>query len=277
MSTTDLASSAPWLESQRRSRARRFAAVRSLRRRRGFRAGAGVALASLTLATGGALAAGNSSGGAAAGAPPARPSRPSSARSASRPTASSARDAPRRRALPARPRPDRRRRRRPADACRARHPRAQRLDALVVHGAVSGSAATHRSPGSPSASPAATRRRSPPAARYRGKYQFTRATWHSMGGTGDPARASEATQDRLAMALYRAPARRPGRPARPSSSFCRGAGTCRLDRRERSGRHAVGRRRAALSARPAGAARRLCLRMGGELGSRPRCRASAAR
>jgi hypothetical protein len=25
-----------------------------------------------------------------------------------------------------------------------------------------------------------------------------------MGGSGDPARASEATQDRLAMALYRA-------------------------------------------------------------------------
>jgi len=66
LSTTDLASSAPWLESLRRSRARRFAAVRALRRRRGFRAGAGVALASLTLATGGALAAGTSSGGAAA-------------------------------------------------------------------------------------------------------------------------------------------------------------------------------------------------------------------
>jgi peptidoglycan hydrolase-like protein with peptidoglycan-binding domain len=43
-----------------------------------------------------------------------------------------------------------------------------------------------------------------PGGQYRGKYQFTRATWHAMGGSGDPARASEATQDRLAMALYRA-------------------------------------------------------------------------
>jgi soluble lytic murein transglycosylase-like protein len=38
--------------------------------------------------------------------------------------------------------------------------------------------------------------------RYRGKYQFTRSTWRSLGGTGDPARASEADQDRLALALY---------------------------------------------------------------------------
>lgn len=41
-----------------------------------------------------------------------------------------------------------------------------------------------------------------PDGRYRGKYQFTRATWHRMGGKGDPARASEATQDRLAAKLY---------------------------------------------------------------------------
>ena len=37
--------------------------------------------------------------------------------------------------------------------------------------------------------------------RYRGKYQFTRATWHAMGGSGDPARAPVAEQDRLAAAL----------------------------------------------------------------------------
>jgi hypothetical protein len=36
---------------------------------------------------------------------------------------------------------------------------------------------------------------------YRGKYQFTRATWRAMGGTGDPAAAPEAEQDRLAAAL----------------------------------------------------------------------------
>jgi peptidoglycan hydrolase-like protein with peptidoglycan-binding domain len=37
---------------------------------------------------------------------------------------------------------------------------------------------------------------------YRGKYQFTRATWRAMGGTGDPAAAPEAEQDQRAGALY---------------------------------------------------------------------------
>jgi len=37
--------------------------------------------------------------------------------------------------------------------------------------------------------------------RYRGKYQFSRATWRDMGGTGDPAKASEAEQDRRAAKL----------------------------------------------------------------------------
>ena len=37
---------------------------------------------------------------------------------------------------------------------------------------------------------------------YRGKYQFSRATWRDLGGTGDPAAASEAEQDRLAGKLY---------------------------------------------------------------------------
>ena len=36
---------------------------------------------------------------------------------------------------------------------------------------------------------------------YRGKYQFDRATWRALGGHGDPARASEAEQDRRAAAL----------------------------------------------------------------------------
>jgi hypothetical protein len=39
--------------------------------------------------------------------------------------------------------------------------------------------------------------------RYRGKYQFTRSTWRSLGGTGDPAKAAESVQDRLALKLYR--------------------------------------------------------------------------
>jgi hypothetical protein len=37
---------------------------------------------------------------------------------------------------------------------------------------------------------------------YRGKYQFSRETWASVGGSGDPAEASEREQDRRATMLY---------------------------------------------------------------------------
>jgi hypothetical protein len=37
---------------------------------------------------------------------------------------------------------------------------------------------------------------------FRGKYQFTEQTWHAVGGTGDPAAASVAEQDRRAAILY---------------------------------------------------------------------------
>ncbi|MEA2124800.1 MAG: resuscitation-promoting factor RpfE [Solirubrobacteraceae bacterium] len=36
---------------------------------------------------------------------------------------------------------------------------------------------------------------------YRGKYQFDQGTWESVGGTGDPAAAPEAEQDRRAQIL----------------------------------------------------------------------------
>ncbi len=38
---------------------------------------------------------------------------------------------------------------------------------------------------------------------YRGKYQFSFHTWSTVGGKGDPARASETEQDRRAAMLYR--------------------------------------------------------------------------
>jgi hypothetical protein len=38
---------------------------------------------------------------------------------------------------------------------------------------------------------------------YRGKYQFSRETWRTLGGSGDPADAPEWLQDRLALKLYR--------------------------------------------------------------------------
>lgn len=37
---------------------------------------------------------------------------------------------------------------------------------------------------------------------YRGKYQFDRGTWAAVGGSGDPAAASEAEQDYRAALLY---------------------------------------------------------------------------
>jgi hypothetical protein len=37
---------------------------------------------------------------------------------------------------------------------------------------------------------------------YRGKYQFTTSTWQGVGGSGDPAAAPEAEQDRRAAMLY---------------------------------------------------------------------------
>jgi peptidoglycan hydrolase-like protein with peptidoglycan-binding domain len=39
--------------------------------------------------------------------------------------------------------------------------------------------------------------------RYFGKYQFSIATWRAVGGSGNPAAASEAEQDQRAAVLYR--------------------------------------------------------------------------
>jgi hypothetical protein len=37
---------------------------------------------------------------------------------------------------------------------------------------------------------------------FYGKYQFTQSTWASVGGSGNPAAASEAEQDHRAAMLY---------------------------------------------------------------------------
>ena len=42
-----------------------------------------------------------------------------------------------------------------------------------------------------------------PDGRYRGKYQFLRSTWKGLGGSGDPAAAPEAEQDRRALQLLK--------------------------------------------------------------------------
>lgn len=51
-----------------------------------------------------------------------------------------------------------------------------------------------------------------PGGVYRGKYQFSRATWRSLGGVGDPAAAPEAVQDAMAAKLLA----RAGRSAWPN-------------------------------------------------------------
>lgn len=203
MPTTDLACHEPWLESQRRSRGRRFAAIRRLRLQRGRRAGVGVLLASLTLATGGALAA-SGSGGTSAGSHAVRAAGGTvvQLQRALGLTADGIYGPQTRRAVR----------------------RYQRAHGLAVDG-IAGPAtlaalgiqarSARRVASAPSSSAAAVLARiaqcesgGNPAAissngRYRGKYQFTRSTWRALGGTGDPAKAAEATQDRIALALYR--------------------------------------------------------------------------
>jgi Transglycosylase-like domain/Putative peptidoglycan binding domain len=193
--TTDLSSHDPWLASKRRSRARRAEAVRRLRRMRGRRTGLAVLGLSLALA-GGAMA-------------------ESTAPSASKAIAPGVDVAAVQRALGI-----------PADGIVGPQTRRairqfQRANGLTVDGVVGPqtlaalglSAGTARksttSSGTTLEEIALCESGGDPTAisadgRYRGKYQFSRATWRAMGGTGDPALAPEAEQDRRAAALLAA-------------------------------------------------------------------------
>ena len=192
MPTTDLAAPARWRDSQRRSRSRRIEAARRLRRLRGRRAFAAVALASLTLAAGGATAA----------------DRQPSAAKVVRSSGSSVAAVQRALGIP-------------ADGIygpqtRRAVRRFQRANGLVVDGiagpqtlAALGLTAGRASRGGAAAvleriarcesggDPTAVS----PDGRYRGKYQFSRATWRSLGGNGDPAAAPESVQDAMAAKL----------------------------------------------------------------------------
>jgi murein L,D-transpeptidase YcbB/YkuD len=189
VSTTDLSCPEPWLESKRRSRSRRGAAARRLRRLRGRRAGLAVLGASLVLA-----------GGATA---------ESTSRSASKAVAPGVDVAAVQRALGI-----------PADGVvgpqtRRAIRRFQRANGLTVDGVVGPQtlAALGLSAETAETSSSTTLERIAecesggdptavsPDGRYRGKYQFSRATWRAMGGTGDPSKAPEAEQDRRAAAL----------------------------------------------------------------------------
>ena len=244
MPTTDLSCPEPFLDSKRRSRARRARVRSRLRRLRGRRSAIAVLGASLCL-TGGAVA---HDGGATSAAAK------SSVKGAGVVALQRALGIPAdgiygpqtRRAvkqLPARAWARRRRHRRSADARCARDHRAQQR-----------AARRRRSSGSRSASPAATRPPSRADGRYRGKYQFSRATWRSLGGKGDPAAADEVDPGRdggeaarparhHALAELRlAPAERCRRLAHAQHA-CRGAGDRPRCRRRPSSRRCSSRSR----------------------------------
>jgi hypothetical protein len=189
----DLAASERWLESQRRSRSRRFAAARAATRRRLKCRGSIALIAAMTLGSGAALAAATTQ------------SSPTSATSS--PTVSAIQ-----RALGI-----------PADGVsgpqtRRAIKRFQRSHGLQVDGVVGpatiaalGLAGT-ASVKSTSASSVLARIAqcesggNPTAVsadgRYHGKYQFSRSTWRALGGSGDPAAAPESEQDARAAQLY---------------------------------------------------------------------------
>jgi hypothetical protein len=201
---TDLSSHAPWLESARKSRARRFAANRARRRRWSGRSGIGALLASLTIAAGGALAQDG-------GSTPAKTASVAQIQSALGIPADGIAGPQTRRAVK----------------------RFQRSHGLTVDGiagpatiaalGLTGGARTLRQTAStaPPAGDDATDALAKIAqcesggnpsitnGPYRGKYQFTRATWRRYGGTGDPAAADEATQDAIAAKLYAAEGAKP--------------------------------------------------------------------
>ena len=190
MPTTEFA---PWLESQRRSRTRRFEAARKLRRLRGRRSLAAMAIVSLSLAAGGATAAERSSS-------PAKVVRSSGSSVAALQralgiTADGVYGPQTRRAV--------RRFQRSQGLTVDGIAGPQTLAALGLGGGARESSAAGvleriaqcESGGDPTAVSA--------NGRYFGKYQFSKPTWRTVGGTGNPARAPEAEQDERALILYR--------------------------------------------------------------------------
>jgi peptidoglycan hydrolase-like protein with peptidoglycan-binding domain len=201
----DLSNHVPWHESKRRSRARRKEARQARSRDRRRKTGALVAAATLTFAAGGALAQG---GGTGSSAVRSAGSTVAALQSALGITADGVYGPNTRRAV-------------------RNYQRNQGLAVDGIAGPVtlshlglaSGSgagAATQPAASGSGSAPNATLAKiaqcessgNPaavsPSGQYRGKYQFSRETWAEYGGTGDPAAASEAEQDRIAAALYAA-------------------------------------------------------------------------
>ena len=206
MPNEDLSNHVAWLESKRRSRARRKEARQARSRDRRRKTGAIVAAATLTFAAGGAFAQG---GGAGSAAVRSAGSTVAKLQSALGITPDGVYGPNTRRAVRT----------------------YQRNQGLAVDGiagpvtlahlglagqgsgaATGGSASTGASASAPNATlakiaacessgnPAAVS----PSGQYRGKYQFSRQTWREYGGTGDPAAAPESVQDAIAAKLLAA-------------------------------------------------------------------------
>jgi peptidoglycan hydrolase-like protein with peptidoglycan-binding domain len=202
----DLSNHVPWLESKRRSRARRKEARQARSRDRRRKTGAIVAAVTLTFAAGGAYA---QSGGTGSSAVRSAGSTVAKLQSALGITPDGVYGPNTRRAVR----------------------NYQRNQGLAVDGiagpvtlahlglagrgsgaATGGSASTGASASAPNATlakiaacessgnPAAVS----PSGQYRGKYQFSRQTWREYGGTGDPAAAPESVQDAIAAKLLAA-------------------------------------------------------------------------
>jgi peptidoglycan hydrolase-like protein with peptidoglycan-binding domain len=199
----DPANQSPWLASLRASRRRRAEAARRARRQRAGRGGASVVLAAMTLIAGAAVAA-DGPGGTV----PAAGTGGASLKAG----AGGSTVAALQRALGV-----------PADGAfgpvTRRAVRAfQRSHGLTVDGiagpatlgalgiAASAPAAARAGGSSTLARIATCESGGNPTAisssgRYRGKYQFRRATWRELGGQGDPAKAPESVQDAIAAKL----------------------------------------------------------------------------
>ena len=208
MPNEDLSNHVPWLESKRRSRARRKEARQARSRDRRRKTGAIVAAATLTFAAGGALA---QSGGTGSSAVRSAGSTVAALQSALGLTPDGVYGPNTRRAV----RNYQRNQGLAVDGIAGPVTLAHLGLASAGSAGTSTGAATPQSSGSGSA-PNATLARiaqcessgNPaavsPSGQYRGKYQFSRQTWAEYGGSGDPAAAPEAEQDRIAAALLAA-------------------------------------------------------------------------
>jgi hypothetical protein len=193
----------PWLESKRRSRARRAEARKARSRSRRLKTGAIIAAASLTFAVGGAVAHDNIGSTTVHEAG----SSVSSLQSVLGVTPDGVYGANTRRAV----RNYQRNHGLTVDGIAG--PVTLASLGLASPGATrstsAASAATTSAPSSTLAKIAMCESSGNPAAvnstgKYRGKYQFDADTWREFGGTGDPAAAPEAEQDRIAAALLAA-------------------------------------------------------------------------